>query len=175
MKTSRLRCFLVADVLAAHAGRRWRLVYEHFRGGWNTISREANCTSKEAKRVNATIPRAGENNQRRCLQIRCLGFVRTPLKPVKTFSVQIASRPNPETANDPYIHHTFLKCITVGQNKIHIEYRSFFTYFVFFSWFPADCNLEGCRSRDHCGLHRSASLCRFSCGDHRRGLPAGGR
>ena len=31
---------LASDVLTAHAGRRWRLLYEHFRGGWNTISRE---------------------------------------------------------------------------------------------------------------------------------------
>lgn len=30
----------MSDVLTAHAGRRWRLLYEHFRGGWNTISRE---------------------------------------------------------------------------------------------------------------------------------------
>ncbi|CAL1157239.1 unnamed protein product [Cladocopium goreaui] len=28
------------NVLAAHAGRQWRLLYEPFRGGWNTISRE---------------------------------------------------------------------------------------------------------------------------------------
>ncbi|CAL1165071.1 unnamed protein product [Cladocopium goreaui] len=31
---------LAKDVLAAHAGRQWRLLYEPFRGGWNTISRE---------------------------------------------------------------------------------------------------------------------------------------
>ncbi|CAK9065354.1 unnamed protein product [Durusdinium trenchii] len=31
---------LAQDVLASHAGRPWRLLYEPFRGGWNTISKE---------------------------------------------------------------------------------------------------------------------------------------
>eukprot|EP00933_Yihiella_yeosuensis_P060483 TRINITY_DN6323_c1_g1_i2.p1 TRINITY_DN6323_c1_g1~~TRINITY_DN6323_c1_g1_i2.p1 ORF type:complete len:238 (+),score=49.81 TRINITY_DN6323_c1_g1_i2:80-793(+) len=31
---------LAHNVLSPHAGRKWRLVYEPFRGGWNTISKE---------------------------------------------------------------------------------------------------------------------------------------
>ncbi|CAE7257604.1 TY5A [Symbiodinium natans] len=38
-KPENFKC-LAEDTLAAHAGRPWRLLYEAFRGGWNTISKE---------------------------------------------------------------------------------------------------------------------------------------
>ena len=31
---------LAREVLTSHVGRQWRLLYDHFRGGWNTISKE---------------------------------------------------------------------------------------------------------------------------------------